>query len=139
MAGYFDGVHPYIDIEVSGILGSKKTIKAQIDTGYSGYLALSYTDAFPLGLVLSGTKAYTIADGSTMYNLVALGTVACEGKKMVVSIDISPKSSTLIGMQLLIKLGGKMKIDFEKKKLELKPKKIVSAPKPVASSKKTKI
>ena len=138
MAGYFDGIHPYIDIEVSGIFESKKTIKAQIDTGYSGYLTLSYAEAFPLGLVLSGTKAYTIADGSTMYNLVALGTVVCERKRMVVSIDISPKSSILIGMQLLIKLGGKMKIDFEKKKLELKPKRTVITPKPVVSGKKAK-
>ena len=106
MGGYFERGHLYTEFEVYGVFTqSKKQVKAQIDTGYSGYLTLQYPDAFPLGLVLIGTKAYTIADDSTMYSFVALGTVIIDSKKIVIPIDIQPKGSILVGMQLLKKVG----------------------------------
>ncbi len=106
MVGYFERGHLYTEFEVYGVFTqSKKQVKAQIDTGYSGYLTLQYPDAFPLGLVLIGTKAYTIADDSTMYSFVALGTVIIDSKKIVIPIDIQPKGSILVGMQLLKKVG----------------------------------
>lgn len=90
MVGYFENGHLFIELEVLGVFAqSKKKVKAQIDTGYSGYLTLQYQDAFPLGLVLIGTKAYTIANESTMYNFVALGTVDINGQKITIP-DITP-------------------------------------------------
>lgn len=123
MVGYFESGHLYIEFEVAGVFAqSKKKIKAQIDTGYSGYLTLQYPDAFPLGLVLIGTKAYTIADDSTMYNFVALGTINIDGKQITIPIDIQPKGSILVGMQLLKKIGKDLLIDFSNELIEFKDK-----------------
>lgn len=113
MACYFNNGHVFLDIEVYGVFTqSKKQFSAQIDTGYSGCLTLQYTDAFPLGLVLIGTKAYTIADGSTMYSFLGLGTVIIDGKAEIIPIDIQPKGSILLGVDLLKKFNSELKIDF---------------------------
>ena len=123
MVGYFERGHLYTEFEVYGVFTqSKKQVKAQIDTGYSGYLTLQYPDAFPLGLVLIGTKAYTIADDSTMYSFVALGTVIIDSKKIVIPIDIQPKGSILVGMQLLKKVGKDLFIDFVREKISFTDK-----------------
>lgn len=123
MVGYFETGHLYIEFEVYGVFAhNKKGVKAQIDTGYSGYLTLQYPEAFPLGLVLIGTKAYTIADGSTMYNFVALGTVNIDNKEITIPIDIQSKGSILVGMQLLKKLEKDLFIDFVSEKIMFKDK-----------------
>ncbi len=115
MLGYFEAGNLYIEFEAYGIFPqSKRRFKAQIDTGYSGYLTLQYPDAFPLGLVLTGTKAYTIADGSTMYSFVALGKIEIDEKAITIPIDIQPKGSILAGMQLLKTIGKNLFIDFSK-------------------------
>lgn len=134
MVGYFEAGHLYIEFEVYGVFAhNKKRVKAQIDTGYSGYLTLQYPEAFPLGLVLIGTKAYTIADGSTMYNFVALGTVNIDSKEITIPIDIQSKGSILVGMQLLKKLGKDLFIDFVSEKIMFKDK---TAQKRTSSKKK---
>lgn len=136
MVGYFEAGHLYVEFEVYGVFTqSKRQIKAQIDTGYSGYLTLQYPDAFPLGLVLTGTKAYTIADGSTMYSFIALGTISVDGKEIIIPIDIQPKGSILIGMQLLRKLNKDLFIDFTEEIIKFKDKPIT---KQVQSTKKLK-
>ena len=136
MVGYFEAGHLYIEFEVYGVfIQSKRQIKAQIDTGYSGYLTLQYPDALPLGLVLTGTKAYTIADGSTMYSFVALGTISVDGKEIIIPIDIQPKGAVLIGMQLLRKLNKDLFIDFTEEIIKFKDKPIA---KQVPSTKKLK-
>lgn len=121
MDGYFDDGNLYLDLEVSGTFSqSRKKFKAQVDTGYSGYLTLQYTDAFPLGLVLAGTKAYTIADGSTMYGLVALGKAFVDGKEIIIPIDIQPKGAILLGMQLLKSIGQEMVVNFKEEKISFR-------------------
>ena len=123
MVGYFENGHLFIEFDVWGVFPqSKKKVKAQIDTGYSGYLTLQYQEAFPLGLVLIGTKAYTIADDSTMYSFVALGTVEIDGKKITIPIDIQPKGSILIGMQLLKKMEKDLFIDFMNESIKFQDK-----------------
>lgn len=115
MRGYFDNQRIYFDITISGVFAkNKKTVKAQLDTGFDGYLTLPYTDAFPLGLVLVGTTAYTIADGSTMYNFVCLGNAHIDTEDMPITIDIQPKGSILAGMKLLSHVGKTLAIDFAK-------------------------
>lgn len=49
---------------------------ALLDTGFTGFLMLPIATALPLGVVLLGTGSYTIADGSTVTNLLAKGTVS---------------------------------------------------------------
>lgn len=123
MVGYFESGHLYTEFEVYGVFTqSKRQIKAQIDTGYSGYLTLQYQDAFPLGLVLIGTKAYTIADGSTMYNFVALGTINIDGRDITIPIDIQPKGSVLVGMQFLRKMEKDLFVDFKNEIVKFKDK-----------------
>lgn len=120
MNGYFENNSIYIDLEVSGFFpNSKKTIKALIDTGFSGHLTLSFTDAFPLGLVLAGTTAYTLADGSTVTNFVCLGNLHIDGKNISIPIDIHKAGITLIGTQLLKKIGYNLNIDFAKLQAKL--------------------
>lgn len=120
MNGYFDNQRLYINVEVSGaVLQGIKTLKAQIDTGYDGYLSLPLPEAFPLGLALVGTKGYTIADGSTVTNLVCLGNITINGQKNTVPIDILPNGSILLGISLLPKLGDNLEISFAKKQIRL--------------------
>lgn len=115
MHGYFENNRIYLDLEISGVFAkNKKTIKAQIDTGFDGYLTLPYADAFPLGLILVGTTAYTTADGSTMYNFVCLGNARIGSSDVPITVDIQPKGSVLGGMKLLSHIGKTLSLDFKK-------------------------
>ncbi|MGA2910501.1 MAG: hypothetical protein ABSE04_01730 [Candidatus Microgenomates bacterium] len=125
MNGYFDGERIYADIEIKGVFSTQATkLKGQIDTGYSGYLSLPFNEAFPLGLVLQGTQAYTLADGSPSYNFVCLGTLIVDGRELVIPVDVSAKASLLIGIGLLGKIQNNLLIDFENKKVLFKEFKI---------------
>ncbi len=61
-------------------------------------------DAFPLGLVLYGTTTTILADGSTSYKLMAVGT-ACVGTESEVGIVLlnmgAGPSAVLLGMEFL--------------------------------------
>ena len=119
MVGYFEKGHVYVEIEVSGIFPeTKRIIKALVDTGYSGSISLSYTHAFPLALVLTGTKAYTLADESTMSCFVCIANIYIKDKPIAIAVDIQPEGDPLIGMSLLRKIGWDMKIDFINEKVE---------------------
>ena len=118
MVGSFENQRIYLNLEISGVFTkNKKAIKAHIDTGFDGDLTLPFTEAFPLGLVLIGTTAYTIADGSTMHNFVCLGQVTIDGKLISVAIDIQPKGIILVGMKLLAKIGKTMQVNFAKQSI----------------------
>lgn len=121
MHGYFDQKRLFLDLEISGHFPQgKKAIKAQIDTGYDGELTLPFSQAFPLGLILAGTKKYTIADGSIMTNIYCYGQVAIGNKKETIIVDIIPNGGILIGLPLLEKLGNVCQIDFVKKQIKFK-------------------
>lgn len=120
MNGYFENDSLYLNLEIEGVFPqAKKIIKAQIDTGYSGHLTLPFSDAFPLGLVMVGTTAYTIADGSTKNNLVCLGSVTLEGKTITIPVDVQGAGGILLGTKLLEKLGCSLRVDFVQKNVEL--------------------
>lgn len=115
MTGSFENQRIYLSLNISGVFaGSKRVIKALVDTGFDGYLTLPFAEAFPLGLVLIGVTSYTIADGSTMHNFVCLGQIAVNNKNLPVAIDIQPKGNILAGMKLLTKISKTMKVDFVK-------------------------
>lgn len=122
MLGYFKDNSIYIDLLIKGFFTKgTSSLTGLMDTGYSGYLTLPYQTAFPLGLVLQGIKAYTLADGSTSYNFVCLGQLVINGgKEIFIPIDIQPKCMVLIGMGLLKKLEKDLLISFKRNKVEFK-------------------
>jgi predicted aspartyl protease len=94
---------PRIKISVYGI---NKTLAqefdALIDTGFSGFLSMHMVQAFPLGLVLSGTTSVTLADGSQVANLTAMGCIEIGGeiKTGLILLENNP-CDILIGMDFL--------------------------------------
>jgi hypothetical protein len=75
--GYLDNNgHPRLTIRVSGTHPTASAVvEAMIDTGFTGFLMLPIAEALPLGLALYGTGNYTLADGSSVSNFLAQGTV----------------------------------------------------------------
>ncbi len=121
MAGYFDNNRICIDIEVWGISSKfKKAFKAKIDTGFDGYLSMPFSEAMPLGLILKGTQSYVLANGSSSFDLVCLGTVSCNNKKGIIPIDIGSGTSILIGSSLLKELKIGFSVDYINQKISFK-------------------
>lgn len=96
---------PRLKIILRGVWqGVEQELDAIVDTGFTGFLSMPMVDAFPLGLVLYGTTTTILADGSTSYKLMAVGT-ACVGTESKVGIVLlnmgSGPSAVLIGMEFL--------------------------------------
>jgi predicted aspartyl protease len=104
MLGSFENGQPSIEIEVKGVAGIPKKIKAIVDSGFNGYLQLPFVEAFPLGLVLAGVQGSTLADGSVPNHLVCKGEVCIDGKCVDTTIDIKAANIILVGTQLLKEL-----------------------------------
>lgn len=133
MDGYFENGRIYVDIEVYGFSPLNKTkFKAQIDTGFDGYLRIPIVESFPIGLILKGTKSYSLADKSTISNLVCFGTVVFFGdKEEIIPIDVPINGTVLIGAGLLKLIGKDLFIDYEREIVEFRDKpKENSIPKP---------
>ena len=94
---------PVIKIAVYGLFEqSKQEFEAIVDTGFSGFLSMPIVQAFPLGLVLTGTTATILADGSKSFKLTALGKVVVGDQTEVGLILLNIGSSDiLIGMEFL--------------------------------------
>lgn len=74
--GYLDDSgHPRVKIRVSGTSSNFTDVDALIDTGFTGFLMLPVALAMPLGLILSGTGDYVLANGEPVTNFLALGSV----------------------------------------------------------------
>lgn len=121
MLGRFEGKEIKIDLEVTSLLHQsiKSAIPAKLDTGFSGDLQLTYDIALPLALNLTGFQTYTLANGAEATFFECLGLVSFNGKTVSCSIDVKPKGSILIGVNLLKKLEQDLKIDFVNEIVEL--------------------
>ena len=106
--GYLDSAgHPYIKVKVFGFsVDFQQEFEAMIDTGFTGFLMLPITSAFPLALTLLGTTSYTLADGTTSPKLLAFGTVTVEDESVTGTIVLESNSNSgpLLGMDFLRKL-----------------------------------
>lgn len=93
--GYLDkNGHPNVRIKIWGMAEQfAQEFEAMIDTGFTGFLSMPLTAAFPLAITLFGTTSYTLADGSISPKLLGYGTVELEGEKAAGSIVLEPNSS----------------------------------------------
>lgn len=110
-------------LEVFGYSAKQtKKFTATFDTGYTGFLAMPFTSAAPLALILVGTESYTLADGSGKVDLSCLGTVKFDGKEIVGSIDVSfAGGSILLGMEFLRKAELVLFVDPKNGETKIEP------------------
>lgn len=119
MRGSFENDVPVIELGVSGVLADSpfQKIQAIVDTGFNGYLSLPYVTAFPLGLVLTGMKASTVATGERAHHFVCIGKVKVGEQEVLTPIDIQPNCPVLLGTLLMKRLQKSLHVDFEKQKV----------------------
>lgn len=120
MLGIFNNDQPIIEIEIKGVSGTSKKIRALVDSGFNGYLQIPFVEAFPLGLVLAGIQANTLADGSNSNHLVCIGNVCVDGKCIHTTIDVVPANIVLLGTKLLKELGKTFILDCAKGHVEIR-------------------
>jgi len=101
--GSFDASgSPVITIRVIGPDGLYKDYQATIDTGFTGFIAMNVNELVPLHLQTEGATEVTLADGSAVYNLLALGSVTVGGKTESGSILLDDNSGdVLVGLDFL--------------------------------------
>ncbi len=119
MLGTFNNDQPVIEIDVKGVTGISKKINALVDSGFNGYLQIPFMEAFPLGLVLAGIQANTLADGSTSSHLVCKGQVCVDGRCIDTTIDIQQANIVLLGTKLLKELGKVFTLDAVTGRVEI--------------------
>lgn len=120
MLGTFNNDQPKVEITITGVNGTPKTLYGLIDSGFNGYLQIPFQDAFPLGLVLEGLQATTLANGSQATHLVCKGKVTMDGKTVETTIDVESANIILIGTKLLKKLDKVFILDCGTGNVEIK-------------------
>ena len=102
--GFFNSSgSPALKISLCGAAKQvSKEFEAIVDTGFTGFLAMSMVEAFPLGLILTGSSKTILADGSATNDLRALGTVVVGNEERVGTILLSAAAGAiLVGMEFL--------------------------------------
>ena len=113
MTGSFDSSGcPTIEIEVSGPVTNPKRFAVMVDTGFSGFLLLPLLEAFPVGLILTGTTTVVLADGSQQIKLTCIGQVGFAGRSEIGLVIIEPQNTqALVGMEFLKKFRQRLIVD----------------------------
>jgi predicted aspartyl protease len=111
--GYLDANgDPHIVIQLSGAFGPQHAIDCLIDSGFTGFLSLPLTQAFPVGLILQSTTNVVFANGQTEVRLVCLGLVDLDGVREAGLILVeSQGTQAAIGMDFLRKFNRRLIID----------------------------
>lgn len=119
LAGHIDDRNQlWVSISVSGVTG-KQTVDAQIDTGFTGELALPLQIAIPLGLQLGGLTDVTYAKGKPVPEMLFTGQIDWgTTNRTINTIMVLDTDVPLIGGGLLY--GYIMLVDFDKKELIIK-------------------
>lgn len=101
MSGYVNtNREAILQIAIVGENKKLKSIKAVIDTGFTGDLTLPKTAIDDLGFVLRGFQKVTLGDGSVQYFDMYVGAVIWDGQMRQVEIHVA-ETDSLIGMGLL--------------------------------------
>jgi len=91
---------PLIEIEVIGDSGSE-TLFAIIDTGYNGYLSISYPTAQATNLEQLGVESASLASGDRVTYLECMGTIVVGDTRVKAVIDVQEKGKVLLGNAFL--------------------------------------
>lgn len=89
-----------VSLVVHGTQEETRQIEAVIDTGYSGYLALSSELIAAFGLNPIGTQQITLADGSEVDSVLCPATITWDGNTRIIEVYVL-ETVPLIGMALL--------------------------------------
>ena len=101
MSGYINtNREAILQIAILGDNKKLKSIKAVIDTGFTGDLTLPQSTIDDLGFILRGFQKVTLGDGSTQYFDMYVGSVIWDGQVRQVEIHVA-ETDSLIGMGLL--------------------------------------
>src|SRR3989454_11082803 len=109
--------YPVVKINIYGIFqGLQQEFDARIDTGFTGFLSMPLTLAFPLGLMLSGTTTLVFADGSSQATFTAWGHVSRDNEDHTGVIVLQESAGeVLIGMEFLRRFGEGLYVSQKKK------------------------
>lgn len=91
---------PLIEVEVIGEGGSSKVL-AVIDSGYNGYLSITYPLAATTRLEQLGVESANLANGDPISYLECLGTVVLGNIRVKAVIDVQEKGRVLLGNAFL--------------------------------------
>jgi len=106
---------PVLRVKLYGISDQvSQEFDAIIDTGFSGFISMPAVQAFPLGLVLTGTTTTILADGSESVKLTALGTAAVAGESRMGTILLNLGTSDVLVGTEFIKSFGKTLFLYQK-------------------------
>ena len=119
-----DNSSPTIQIELYGVWGRQDPpifFNAIVDTGFTGGVSIPIMQALPLGLILSSTANFTLADGSIESAFLCLGLakIGDVEKKMVFSL--TKGNDILIGTELLSIFKARLEIDYKTNTFSLIP------------------
>ncbi len=111
--GYLDANgDPHIKLKVSGPITTGTEMDFLIDTGYQGFVSIPLVQAFPIGLILSGTTNIVMANGQPQPRLMCLGGVTCDGTQEVGLVVIESTGQTpLVGMEFLRRFNKRLVVD----------------------------
>ena len=124
---------PCISISVEGPVTQPIELTCLIDTGFSGFLSIPLTQAFPIGLILYGTTTVTLANAQQEHRLMCLGhcTVDKVSKLGIILIETQGQQA-LLGMDFLRQFGKRLLVDPVAETVELLDAATPAAP-PAAS------
>ena len=94
-----DEIELIVPLEVVDSKGERRQIDFVLDTGFTGFLALSFDDIRQLGLVPSGAQDGQLADGRSSSFLLARLDVIWNGKPERIAAQIL--GEPLIGTRML--------------------------------------
>jgi len=123
MKGSFYGGEARIDVIVVGPAGYRKTVRAVIDTGSSGWLTLPKSDIDELGLPKTGFVRAALANGSEATFDTYAGSVVWNRRTMMIEIE-QAETTPLVGVSLMkgcelrieVWLGGSVRINPRRKR-----------------------
>jgi clan AA aspartic protease len=109
-------MRPMVDVEVIGSKG-RATVRALIDTAFTGYVCIPSKLGQELGLVLVGEEEYELANGQFAVQFYFEGKVNFMGRTQEAQILVSTSPTPLIGTLLLADF--RLMIDFPNEKVSV--------------------